>query len=390
MKINEVINTKKPILFEAKARIDHPEDIIFDDNGTQGALRALDAMVHASQNHGDSTTIKWDGSPAVIFGWVDKNSFIVTDKAGMGAKKYNGKPTSSQELQSMIFNRRPDEEGRQYYANKFASIYELLKKATPKSLVGQMIQGDLLYMSADDIVHTDEDVTFGPVKVRYTIDKDNPVGAKIAKSQCGIAVHSVFNSVDDASAADGEPSPVTPKSLGLKDSPKLVIFGPETQIPTDTEIKLPMSEVESVRNLIKSGPASQIDDMLDPFTMGSLKIANLPELFKKFVNFKARAGEDIGSAPELAKDFINWVEGPAGLTDNKKKNVLAHLQQFKAPFEMAWRIVSALSNIKHTIKDQLDTHVSGVKTDRGHEGFVSATPHGKIKFVNRPNFMKKD
>ena len=124
-----------------------------------------------------------------------------------------------------------------------------------------------------------------------------------------------------------------------------------------------MSEVESVRNLIKSGPASQIDDMLDPFTMGSLKIANLPELFKKFVNFKARAGEDIGSATELAKDFINWVEGPAGLTDNKKKNVLAHLQQFKAPFEMAWRIVSALSNIKHTIKDQLDTHVSGVKTD---------------------------
>lgn len=390
MKINEVINTKKPILFEAKARIDHPEDIIFDDNGTQGALRALDAMVHASQNHGDSTTIKWDGSPAVIFGWVDKSSFIVTDKAGMGAKKYNGKPTSSQELQSMIFNRRPDEEGRQYYANKFASIYELLKKATPKSLVGQMIQGDLLYMSADDIVHTDEDVTFGPVKIRYTIDKDNPVGAKIAKSQCGIAVHSVFNSIDDASAADGEPSPVTPKSLGLKDSPKLVIFGPETQIPTDTEIKLPMSEVESVRNLIKSGPASQIDDMLDPFTMGSLKIANLPELFKKFVNFKARAGEDIGSATELAKDFINWVEGPAGLTDNKKKNVLAHLQQFKAPFEMAWRIVSALSNIKHTIKDQLDTHVSGVKTDRGHEGFVSATPHGKIKFVNRPNFMKKD
>ena len=390
MKINEVINTNKPVLFEAKARIDHPEDIIFDDNGTQGALRALDAMVHASQNHGDTTTIKWDGSPAVIFGWLDKNSFVVTDKAGMGAKKYNGKPTSSQELQSMIFNRRPDEEGRQYYANKFASIYELLKKATPKSLVGKMIQGDLLYMSADDVVHTDEDVTFGPVKVRYTIDKDNPVGARIAKSQCGIAVHSVFDSADDASAADGEPVPATPKSLGLKDSTKLVIFGPETQIPTDTEIKLPMDEVESLRNLIKSGPASQIDDMLDPFTMGNLKIANLPEIFKKFINFKARAGEDIGSAPELAKEFIKYIEGPAGLTDNKKKNVLNHLQQYKAPFEMAWRIVSALSNIKHTIKDQLDTHVSGVKTDRGHEGFVSATPHGRIKFVNRPNFMKKD
>jgi hypothetical protein len=151
-----------------------------------------------------------------------------------------------------------------------------------------------------------------------------------------------------------------------------------------------MSEVESLRNLIKSGPAQLIDDMLDPFTMGSLKIANLPELFKKFVNFKARGGEDIGSAPELANEFIKWIEGPAGLTDNKKKNVLSHLEQYKAPFEMAWRIVSALSNIKHTIKDQLDTHVTGIRTNKGHEGFVSATPHGKIKFVNRPNFMKKD
>jgi len=390
MKITEVVNNTKPVLIEAKARIDHPEDIIFDDNGTQGAMRALDAMVHASQNHGDTTSIKWDGSPAVIFGWVDKNSFIVTDKAGIGATKYDGKPTSSKEVQAMIYNRKPDQEGRQYYANKFASIYELLKKATPKSLIGQMIQGDLLYMSADDILHTDEDVTFGPSKIKYTIDKDNPIGALIAKSACGIAVHSVFDSVNSASAADGEPSPATPTTLGLKQSPKLVIFGPETNIPTDTEIKLPMAEVESLRNLIKSGPAQLIDDMLDPFAMGSLKIANLPELFKKFVNFKARSGEDIGSAPALANDFIKWLEGPAGLTDNKKKNVLAHLQQFKAPFEMSWRIVSALSNIKHTIKDQLDTHVTGIKTDRGHEGFVSATPHGKIKFVNRPSFMKKD
>jgi len=60
---------------------------------------------------------------------------------------------------------------------------------------------------------------------------------------------------------------------------------------------------------------------------------------------------------------------------------------------VAWKITTLMSEIKHDIKDQLDSqvakHPDGVRTQGGHEGYVSATPHGKIKFVNRPAFMGK-
>ena len=106
MKIFEITSPRKPMLTEAKARIDHPEDIMFDENGIEGAQRALSALMHAADNHATTTTIKWDGSPAVIFGWLDKSTFIVTDKAGIGAKKYDGRPTSAAEVTAMIYNRQ--------------------------------------------------------------------------------------------------------------------------------------------------------------------------------------------------------------------------------------------------------------------------------------------
>jgi hypothetical protein len=61
MKIFEVTQNHKRKLNEAKARIDHPEDIMFDENGIEGAQRALSALTHAAESHHETTTIKWDG-----------------------------------------------------------------------------------------------------------------------------------------------------------------------------------------------------------------------------------------------------------------------------------------------------------------------------------------
>jgi hypothetical protein len=57
-----------------------------------------------------------------------------------------------------------------------------------------------------------------------------------------------------------------------------------------------------------------------------------------------------------------------------------------------WAIVQGLTGIKEKIKDQFDQHTAQqgeVSPADGHEGFVSVTPHGRIKLVNRPVFMKK-
>lgn len=391
MKIFEITSPRKPMLTEAKARIDHPEDIMFDENGIEGAQRALSALIHAADNHATTTTIKWDGSPAVIFGWIDKGTFIVTDKAGIGAKKYNGRPTSAAEVTAMIYNRRPDQEGRAEYAALFGAIYDLLKRATPVGLIGKMIQGDMLWMKPADLTKSESAVSFTPNKIVYNIDINSDLGKQIAKSRAGIAIHGVYESADDAASKDGEPTPTTPSALGLKNSPGLVIFGPETQIATDTAIKLPKADIDKVQALINSPSAARIDDMLDPFAIGALKIANLPDIFKSFVNYNARRGQEITNGKAVASAFMKWLAADSGLTPNKQANVAQHLKEFSGPFQTAWDIVAGITVIKHKIKDQLDkaTAGGGVQTSGGHEGFVSATPHGKIKLVNRPVFMKE-
>ena len=47
------------------------------------------------------TSLKWDGSPAVIFGRDADGKFIFTDKSGFGVKAYKGKVESEQEMEDM-------------------------------------------------------------------------------------------------------------------------------------------------------------------------------------------------------------------------------------------------------------------------------------------------
>ena len=92
------------------ARIQHAEDLILFD-GHQGALKAIDMLKNIAGGK-QGVSIKWDGSPAVVFGINPNNEFIFTDKAGFNAKNYDGKSTNPDDLESMIMNRAKDESKR--------------------------------------------------------------------------------------------------------------------------------------------------------------------------------------------------------------------------------------------------------------------------------------
>ena len=49
------------------ARIQHAEDIVFWE-GSNGAVRAVEALKNLEKGSHIDVTIKWDGSPAIIFG----------------------------------------------------------------------------------------------------------------------------------------------------------------------------------------------------------------------------------------------------------------------------------------------------------------------------------
>jgi hypothetical protein len=55
-----------------------------------------------------TTSVKWDGSPAVVFGVDENGNFILTDKSGFTAKGYDGKAKSAKEIETMIKRRIKD------------------------------------------------------------------------------------------------------------------------------------------------------------------------------------------------------------------------------------------------------------------------------------------
>ena len=96
-------NNVKPLM--EGARIQHAEDIVFWE-GSKGAIRAIESLKSLEQGSHTDVTIKWDGSPAIIFGRNEQGEFILTDKSGFDAKGYDGKSTSAKDLEKMLLNRQ--------------------------------------------------------------------------------------------------------------------------------------------------------------------------------------------------------------------------------------------------------------------------------------------
>ena len=381
MRHHEILIPHRWLLSEAKARIDHPEDLVFEE-GSVGAKRALKAMMQASdQPH--MVTIKWDGSPALIFG-RDTDGFTVTDKSGFGSKKPGGMPRSASDLNNMLFMRKPNDPGRQDYASSIAGLYTMLERAVPSDYQGYL-EGDVLWTKTPPVV--DGHYVFKPSKITYRIPVDSPLGKRISKSKAGLAVHSRFDSRED-----DEPRAIgNIDSSGLSEVPGLVIMGPEIR---DLEkSSLPASTVAALSSFINSNRSS-IDGFLDRDKLKSRELTNLPELMKKYVNTRAYAG--IHGLGDAAKGFMQWIDSDSsGLTARKRDNVKAWIGENPQGYAAAWAVADQLTKIKDILKHSVDVQVgSTVKADLrdvpGHEGYVADTPSGKIKLVNRPHFMKKE
>ena len=377
-----ILNTKLIKLTEAKARIDHPENQVFIE-GADGAMRVLNAMKHAAAQPAVNT-VKWDGTPAIIFG-RDEEGFIMTDKAGFGAKKYDGMARSAKMFRDMIYNRKADEPGRLEYSTQLARLYPMLEKLVPVKFRG-FIQADIMWMSKPE-VH-DGKIEMKPNKVKYTFDPTTELGKKIKASQAGIAVHSYFTD-----KAEEEPRAIDPAEIDkLKPSPGLVVLRPDMEVRSKP-FEMAHNDIQTIEKEIEKSRAS-IDRLLDTFSISSLKISNLPDIFNNYLNYKAGLGE---SNPNT-KEFLDWLKdaGRSKLTPNKIQNVLDHIGKNKSGFLAVFKIANMLTELKHRMKDQLDSHASqnasvlaSIGEHPGHEGFVADTPYGKIKFVNRPVFMKK-
>jgi len=374
MRYSDIKLVESRIFLKEGARIDHAEDIVFWE-GSRGAIRALESLKSLEQGKHTDVTIKWDGSPAIIFGRDANGEFVLTDKSGFGAVGYDGKSKSGEDLEQMFLNRSggKNREKPDYvaFAGKMRSIFDLYERATPKDFRG-FLKGDLLYYTTPPVKNNN--YVFKPNIVEYAVDVDSDLGKRIGQSTTGVVVHRM---IDEA----GNESPV-PEGIDFQGTDVLIF-------PSVTVQKAPEIDDEDINNLkaAVAKNAGAIDKLLNAADLTALKISDFAKVLYAYTNSKVDTGLE-----NLGADFFDWM-ARSKLSANKQKNIAAHIQANQRGFDAIWQVVSGIMQIKDKVISQFDSHDSTVKANipghgEGGEGYVLAHPEGDVKLVPREFFTR--
>jgi hypothetical protein len=340
------------------ARIEHLEDLVFE-RGTRGVKEALDIIMHAAENTKKTTTVKWDGKPAIIWGRKPTGEFVLTDKSGFGAKGYDGLATSPEQM-AQIQRQRGGDRGELIAI--YTKLFPILRAATPENFRGY-VQGDLLY--TDTPPEEAGAYVFKPNFVEYKIPATSKLGERIGASEVGIAVHTRYRELGAEPTAIGQ--------LNTDPVPGLLIIEPTVK---DIKNVDPNSDlIKQLRQVVNQN-SQAIDGLFNPAELRATQLADLPQLCKRYINSRIDTDYD-----NLLSGFGDWLQN--NVTPRKYNNIVEYLQ---SPRSNSDGMVAAFTAflLLHEIKTDMLTQLD--RQQPGQEGWVLATPAGRAKLVNRFGF----
>lgn len=355
-----VVQGMQPIM--EGVRIEHPEDMVFD-LGSRGLSQAL-AGIRATAQQPESATVKWDGRPAIIFGRKPTGEFVLTDKAGFGAKGYDGLATSPEMIERMMAQRGGE---RTALVDIYKRLFPMLRRAVPQDFRGY-VQGDLLFVGTPPVVK--DAYEFTPNTVKYRVPANSELGQMIGDSEVGVVVHTQI-------PAPGQPA--TPvRAADLAPSPGLLILDPSLREPR--KLKLNARVLKDAETLIsKYGPA--IDRLFNPAELRARKITDLPQLMKQYINSRVRSG----GYENLVQGFGDWVQQKAPA---KTPRIFQWATENKQAVAAVFQAFLEISALKNDVVRQLDSQAhdvqASVNDEPGHEGYVGQG----MKFVDRMRFSQ--
>lgn len=356
---DRIVNQGMTMIMEA-ARIEHPEDMVFD-LGSRGISAALQGIQSAAQDP-STTTVKWDGRPAIIFGRKPTGEFVLTDKAGFAARGYDGLATSPEHMEK-IMRQRGGERGE--LIDLYRRLFPVLRQAVPQDFRGY-VQGDLLYSQRPPM--RDGAYEFTPNTVRYRVPADSELGQAIGKSNIGIVVHTQIGAPGAA--------PQAISAADLTAVPGLLILDPSLKEPR--QVRLNPRLVADAKKLATTYGAA-IDRLFDPAELRQRRITNLPQLMKTYINSRVRAG----TYDDLVAGFGPWVKArePA-----KTPRIFEWATENKQAVAAVFQAFLTISALKNDLVRQLDAQghdvQASVNDEPGHEGYVGQG----MKFVDRMRF----
>ena len=360
---DRIVNQGMTVIVESTdARIPHIEDLVFD-KGSQGIADALAIIQHAVEDTAKTTTVKWDGKPAIIWGRKPDGTFVLTDKSGFHAKGYNGLATSPVELAQIMTNRGGD---RGELIGIYEKLFPMLQAATPENFKGY-VKGDLLYINQPPEVTGA--FVFKPNTIEYKIPAASALGQRIAQSEVGIAIHT---RIPEQGAAE---QPIGNEKFNPVSG--LLLIEPSVK---DIKNITPENKLVKQIKQLNAANGKNIDQLFNPADLRAQGITDLPALCKQYIN--SRIDTDFTN---LLPAFGEWLKQK--VTPRKFNNIVEYLQSPRSNMDgisAAFTAFLGLHDLKMNTLRQLDLQ------QPGQEGWVLATPAGRAKLVNRFGFSAQN
>jgi hypothetical protein len=366
---------QEPTAVGGKAKgIEHLEDYVFR-SGSAGVDRALEI---ADSFYSDPKTgsVKWDGKPAVVFGRnPETGEFVLTDDAGFTAERLF---TSTDEVATDLARRDASAAAKGNKADRIQTLlptYEViwpyLEAATPENFRGY-VKGDLLYIATPEVEAGN--LVFQPNTVAYRIPVASDLGKKIANSEVGVAVHTMYADVDAAK------QPLS--RVKFNPVPGLLLIEPiyAQAVPKNNDI------AKKIKTLLRQNRAV-IDTLFNPMELRAMKITDLAKLAIDYINKRVdpRHAAYTGDFSDLVPGFMAWLQQTQ--TPQKVSNIAQYLRSptsNEQGLAAAFLLFELLHDLKLDLLGKLDAQVPG------NEGWVFATPAGYGKAVNRFDFTARN
>ena len=354
--------------------IEHLEDLVFR-KGSRGVDEALAIIQHSAEAPQKTTSVKWDGKPAVIFGRKpDTGEFVLTDGSGFEAKGYDGLATSPK-MMAQIQSTRKGERGE--LIQVYADLWPQLEAAVPTNFRGY-VKGDLLYYPQQPWTEEAGNLVFKPNTVQYRIPAKSALGQRIRNSTTGIAMHTMY-------ADQGEPKQPLSR-VSFNEVPGLFLIEPiygKGITPQDpAQAKGQAALIKQIKQ-IRNSKGAAIDTLFNPAELRAMQITDLAKLCVDYINFRVK--QPSGNFDNLLAGFGEWLQ--TKVTPKKFGNIVEYLKSPASNTEglaAAFTLFILLHDLKLDILRNLDLK------DPGHEGWVMATPAGYGKAVNRFDFTARN
>lgn len=390
---------KSFIVEEKNTHMEHVEDLVFNEgvNGARKAvnfLRSLRDMLAGNVKSPITSTVKWDGAPAIFAGIDPRDKKFFVAKKGV----FNKEPKVYKTAADIDADTSGD---------LAAKLKVALREFSKLGIKSGVYQGDLMFTDDKKIETIDGEkyITFHPNTIVYAVPYNSELGKKIRSAKIGVVWHTTYegDSFESMRASFGKTivdkfsavSTIWMDDANYKDYSGTATFtAEETKHVTDV-----LSRAGTIFNSISAQTLNGISNDED------LLLA-----VKTFNNSKIRKMEQISDTRAHVRDLFHYIHDKYQKEIEKKKTAAGKQKQEDARKRILsffahhdqnqivaiFDLVNLLVEAKKMIIEKMNQagHINTfLKTANGFkvtgvEGFV-AIDHlsgGAVKIVDRMEF----